>query len=329
VLTAHHADDQAETVLFRAVRGTGSSGLSGMAVLRDAVFRPLLSIWREEIEAYAGEHRLQWREDATNASPRFARNALRLRVLPEIERLVAPGARRALVRLGELAREDEAGWASVLPELLAPLSVARRAGSVSIDRAGLGALHPAVRARVIRALAASLGGTLDEAATRRAVDFVEAGASGRSVELLGGLRLRRDLDRLSIEGAAERPVDERLAIRDPGPGAGSALLAGRLVAVAWGAFSAPGRERAEFDPDRLRFPLWVRAREPGDAIRLRLGGREMTKKVKSLLLERRIPAPDRDRVPLVVDAAGDVLWIPGVARAAHPAAGGGLSIGVG
>jgi tRNA(Ile)-lysidine synthase len=326
-LTAHHADDQAETVLFRALRGSGRAGLAGIAARRGHFFRPLLSFWREELEAYARDARLAWRQDASNADLGYARNALRHRVLPDVERLVSPGARRALVRLADIAREEEAGWESLVPGLLAPLGVELRAGGLWADAGRLSALHPAVRGRVLRALAARMGGALDEAATRRGVEFLAAARSGASVDLGGGLTLQRELDRVRIGARAEGPADRPLAIPDAGPGRGWARLAGRDVPVAWGeAGRVSGHETAAFDPERLRFPLTVRGREPGDRIRTPGG----TKKVKKLLLERRIPRPDRGRVALVVDAEGDVLWIPGVARAAHGSPEpGALVIGVG
>jgi tRNA(Ile)-lysidine synthase len=132
--------------------------------------------------------------------------------------------------------------------------------------------------------------------------------------------LRRELDRLVLRIDASVPPDEPLRIHDRGPGAGVACLSGVRFEVTWGSGgSEPSRAAAirhteRFDPEALRFPLTVRARRPGDRIRLAAG----TKKVKKLFLERRIPAPRRERMPLLVDAAGEVLWIPDVARAVPP-----------
>lgn len=326
VLTGHHADDQAETILFRALRGTGQAGLAGMATRRGHLFRPLLPFWREELEAYGRAAGLEWREDPSNQSLRYARNALRHRVLPDIERMVAPGARRALVRLADLAREEEASWESVVWALLEPLAFAESDGRLSVDRRKLEALHPAVRARVLRSLAAMAGRTLDEVTTRRAVEFVATPGSGVAIDLGGAVSLRKDLDRVVLGGVAPVQADRPLHIPDPGPGAGKALLGGRVIPVSWGGGGpATGFDAATFDAAELRFPLCVRARLPGDRIRL-AGG---TKKVKKLLLERRIPGTERGGVPLLVDAAGDVLWIPGVGRASHASEDGTLSIAVG
>jgi tRNA(Ile)-lysidine synthase len=342
VVTAHHADDQAETVLFRILRGTGRAGLVGIPARRGHYFRPLLGFWRAELESYARRVRLSWREDPTNVSLHYARNALRHRVLPDIEEMVAPGARRALVRLAALARDDEAAWQSVLPAILAPLDVVAGEGSVSVDRVALATLHPAVRARILRMLAKSIDVTLDEATTTLATEFtssttvrsirsVRSGSSGGgfSLDVGGGVTLRRELDRVWIGTATPVPVqpDRPLVIPDAGPGSGEAWLAGRPVRVSWGGPDvAGGLDVATFDPRELRFPLCVRAREDGDRITLPGG----TKKVKKLLLEARIPRMERSAVPLVVDALGRVLWIPGVARAERAgAAGDALTIGIG
>jgi tRNA(Ile)-lysidine synthase len=318
VLTAHHADDQAETVLFRLLRGTGQAGLAGIAPRREpSLYRPLLEFWRNELQAYAIAHRLAWREDPTNRDLLHARNALRTRVLPEIERLVAPGARKALVRLAERAREEEAAWNSMIPGLLATLDVRRQAGGTSLARSALLRLPPAARARVLRHLAATVGVRLDEHATRRALEFALSGASGRRVDLGGGWTLLREFERLvfSAQAGSARGSDRPLLIPDPVPGGGEALLGGRPVPVRWGRGAERLRLVESFEADRLRFPLVVRAREPGDRIRLSSG----TKKVKELLRERRIAYTLRGTLPVLADAEGAVLWIPGVARARNVA----------
>jgi tRNA(Ile)-lysidine synthase len=179
-----------------------------------------------------------------------------------------------------------------------------------------------------------VGARLDERATRLAVDFAAAAASGRRHDMGGAWTLRTELDRLALRAEFPVPRDVPLRIPDAGPGQGDALIAGESYRVVWclegrdAPASASARHAERFDPDALRFPLSVRAREPGDRIRLPGG----TKKVKKLLLERRIPAARRARTPLVVDAEGDVLWIPEVARAEHPrgrASSGPLRIGIG
>lgn len=127
---AHHADDQAETFLFNLLRGSGPAGLAGMSVestyavgrrtLR--IIRPLLGVWREQIDAYMIAHQLEWREDATNADPSFAtRNRLRAEVLPMLERAMGREVRPALWRAADILQAEEIWMAGLLgPHLPAP-----------------------------------------------------------------------------------------------------------------------------------------------------------------------------------------------------------------
>lgn len=313
VLVGHHADDQAETVLFRVLRGTGISGLAAIPRSRDpAIFRPLLGFWRTELQVYARRAHLAWREDPSNGELDCARNALRHRLLPDAERLVAPGARRALVRLARLAAEDEAAWEDLLQGILDSLETKELEHGLAFSRDAFSRLHPAVQGRVFRGLLRRLGLTLDETGTRLAVDFSGSGRSGTGIDVGGGVELRRQLERLVLRRPSTTQPDRPLSIPDVGPGSGDALLGGERIPVSWGADDVETRERCErLRVDAGRFPLLVRSREPGDRIRLSGG----TKKLKKLFLEARIPSDHRGQIPVVVDAAGVVLWVPGVARA--------------
>lgn len=330
ILTAHHADDQAETVLFRILRGTGVAGLAGIPTIREpGVMRPLLGVWREELAQYAADVGLTWREDASNDELGFSRNAIRRRILPEAERLVAPAARRALVRLAEVAAEDEAAWGAVMQELLGTTDARDERDGVSLDREAFLALHPAVRARALRALARRMGSVLDHRGTRLAVEFSSSGRSGGAIWLGAGVELTRRLGRLALVRRPVATADRALEIADPGPGSGDAWVGGRPVRVCWGSREVESRAWAEtLDVPSDRLPIVVRGRRPGDRIRLPGG----TKKLKKLFLECRIPHDRRDEVPVVVDAEGEVLWVPGIARSANTPRGGDthrLRIGIG
>ncbi len=114
VLLAHHADDQVETLLFRLLRGAGASGLSSMAsvamrhvgsrVLK--VIRPMLSMWRSEVDAFVSARGLSFVEDESNQLPRFTRNRIRHALIPELERVMHRPVKEALWRTAELLRAD-------------------------------------------------------------------------------------------------------------------------------------------------------------------------------------------------------------------------------
>jgi tRNA(Ile)-lysidine synthase len=318
VVTAHHADDQAETVLFRAVRGSGMAGLRGIRERRrPRVWRPLLRFSREDLRVYAHGARLSWREDPSNREP-WPRNVIRKEILPRLEEAVAPGASGALVRLARLARDNEEGWDSLLPGLLEAAGLREERGGWSVERSAMEGFHPAVRARLLRVMARRLEVTPSEVGTRLAVEFTSSGASGRWVPLGGDVRLVRDLDRLRVERIAGHPPDVTVTIPAPGEGSGRAVLGGRAFQVTWSRAGDAAAVEGGFGAAGLRFPLTVRGPRPGDRMVLEYG----TKKVKKLLLEARVSARERGRTPLLVDADGAVLWVVGVRRSGRAEPGG-------
>lgn len=322
IITAHHADDQAETVLLRMVRGTGLTGLAGIPARRGNVVRPLLPFARRDLRDYASAVGLRWREDVTNQELRYARNRIRHLVLPALE-AIRPGAARRIARLADRAADAEAAWQAVVEDAVADVAAARDGAVFVLARDRLLAYHPHVRARVLRHLLSELGHRLDRSGTAAAVEFISFGVSGARLELGSGVRLEREFDRLLLEHARPRPalVDAPLEIRSPKPGSGTFVAGGQRYVANWApaALDAGVASTASFDPSSLRFPLALRAWRPGDRIRLPYG----SKKLKKLLQERRVGRSRRGRVAVLCDAAGAVLWVVGVARSvdAPPAQG--------
>jgi tRNA(Ile)-lysidine synthase len=316
IALAHHADDQAETVLFRIARGTGLSGLAGIPLRRGRLVRPLLPHTRAELAAYAARHGLGWREDPSNLDPRYARNRIRHHVLPALE-AAQPGATRALVRLAAAAARDEAAWNALLDGLERAVATALPDGSLALAREPLLAYHPGVRARLLRRVLRRYGSRPDRSGTRAALEFISATRSGGGIDLAGGLRIEREFDRFLLRPRAPAPVEDRsLEIAGRGHGAGEAIIGGRRLAARWGPSPGGGSGGGVvFDADAIRFPLRLRGWQPGDRIRLG-GGRT---RLKKLFGARRLPRSERGRLPVLADAAGEVLWVAGVARAAAAA----------
>lgn len=327
VVTAHHADDQAETVLFRALRGAGPAGLRGIAERREpGVVRPLLAFGRRELQRYAVAVGLKALEDPSNRDARWTRNRIRHRLLPLAEEIV-PGASRALARLARLSDEREEGWEALLALAEEGVLESRDEGRIVVARPPFVAYHSAVQTGLLRRWIRTLGGPPGEAATRLALD-VASGPGGRRIALPGGVLLQREFDRLVILRApGAEPPDLPLAIPDSEGGGGWCRVGGRRLRVEW------GPERPEppaggwwerFPVSGLRFPLHLRGRLPGDRIRLAGGAR----KLKKVLQDARIPRWERHRLPVLVDREGALLWVPGVACAAGSGGAGGFLIGV-
>lgn len=322
IAVAHTADDQAETVLLRLLRGAGTRGLRGVLRRRGAVVRPVLSCRRAALRAWLEARGQSWCEDASNADLGLLRNRIRHELLPLLASAYQPAVVRVLARTAEVADAEDA-----LLEAFASEGYARVAavvpGGVRLRRAGLAALPLALARRVVmRALVA--------ARCRHAPDMADVtlalsvcGRQGPRAADIAGLRVER------FSG------DAVLLIRTPETAPAS--LPARILRVP-GAVDLPElgpgcRLRAErpirragLVPSGLRAvlhggvagPLVVRGRRPGDRIRpVGLGG---TRKVQDVLVDRKVPRAERDRVPVVTDAAGRLLWVAGYALDADAAA---------
>jgi tRNA(Ile)-lysidine synthase len=319
IATAHHADDQAETVLFRILRGTGLHGLAGIPARSDSgVIRPLLPFWQEELRDYAERHGLEWRTDLTNETLGPVRNRLRLRIIPEIESSVAPDARRRLVELAGLARETEAALRGAVEQAIAA-STRAEGDAALLSRTTLKQYDPAIRSRVVRSVLSRHGIGLSRAGTRSAIEFITGSHSGRELQLPGGGRIRIEFDEARIEKvAAAHPEDAIISITPVERDAEVSTylrLGGRRYRVELRHVSESTAEPVEgaiwretIPTSELHFPLQLRGRLPGDRVQTPAG----TKSLKKLMIERRIPLTERKSRPVLVDAEGRVLWIAGV-----------------
>ncbi len=183
--TAHHRDDQAETALLQILRGCGPEGPGGIAAERELIpgirlLRPLLHARRIDLTAWCRSNQLEWREDASNNDPAFARNRLRHRVLPEWERR-CPGIAEALAGLADRGGAERRAAAG------------RAAGLLGTEAAAvvpLLALDVAARAAAWRALCTQLQVPADRGRLRRLDDLL-SGAPGRRLRLGPWLLLRR------------------------------------------------------------------------------------------------------------------------------------------
>jgi len=233
VALGHQADDQAETVLYRIVRGTGLAGLAGIPYRRDVFIRPLLDVTRAQILRYLRRRSIPFVEDPSNADPRFARARIRHAILPTLAR-ENPAVADALRALAAAARGDGAASAG------ATSSLSRRAA--------------ATVARL-----ASRGGTAT-------IDV----AGGRRVEVsYGRVRVERKNRRADRASAG---VASTVAIGGPGRYRWPAAGVVEVNEGAANAASPDAGTAGEFDADRLAWPLVMRARRPGDRMRPR-GGR--------------------------------------------------------
>jgi tRNA(Ile)-lysidine synthase len=201
IFLAHHADDQVETFLFHLFRGASARGLSGMRPtatrtihgIEMRIVRPLLGVWREEIDACIAMHDLAFREDASNASAQHTRNRLRHEIIPFIERAFDRGIRRSVWRAAEILREED----ELLGEMASPFQ-ARAELSVPELRAQPVALQRRIIAAWLKARGIPEPSFDDVENVRHLLDGRRA-----KVNLPGGNHARRRSKLLFIEGLAK------------------------------------------------------------------------------------------------------------------------------
>lgn len=300
VALAHHRDDQAETVLYRILRGTGVDGAAGMRPVAGSVVRPLLDFSRRELADWREAHGIPAHEDATNQSREAVRNRLRLELLPHLAEEYNPRVAEALVRLaqsaGELsgwARQQAAAWLSTHGE--------PGPGPGRLRLTGFGRLNPALMDRVLRQVAASLGFGLTEEqvrATRR-------GATGWPRRH----QVAWDADDLWI--SAPTAADSGFA-ETPVPGPGAMPLPDGWLWVGDAAGERPPGHHLGITRIRPGAASAVRGWQPGDRIQLAGGA----KKLQDLFVDHGVPRALRGWWPVVLDEGG-VAAVPGLAAASR------------
>jgi tRNA(Ile)-lysidine synthase len=314
VALAHHGDDQAETVLYRLLRGAGAAGLGAMAESGPGrLIRPMLALERREILNYLNTIGAGFVTDSTNASPEIVRNRLRAELIPTLERDYAPGLRR---RLGELAAEMRS-----LDDFLTTIADAELDQSLApdgaLDLVRFAMLHPALAGAVMRALIRRRTGSLRrltrphiEAMRRLALE----GPANGAVDLPGGWRAEREYGLLRLRESSPRARPEFLV---PIAFEGTTVLPAAGVAFEGTAMDTadaalpPNPLVALFDADQIASGLAARNFVEGD--RIRPLGMEGTRKVKQVFIDQKVPRARRAALPLVVNG-GEVVWIPGLIR---------------
>lgn len=304
ILTAHTSDDQAETILFRVLSGAGTAGLRGIPEDRPPFLRPLLSCPKDELLRYLKSRGQDWRTDSTNATCDYARNRIRLAIIPQLEGAF-PGFRSALSALAAKNSLDEDLLSRLSREAL---SAIREEGRSSFPASAFFAAHPALR---LRALTAEAGRLLGDG-RRVPFDLVRAAAEAdlfteelpvvkpRTLAQGAGLRFVLDGDRVAVVSlaageAGRTTLEGGYAFLFEGPGT-VRIDAGGSCKIYWRS-DGGGPAQGTF-----RYPLLVRSRRPGDRVALRHG----YKSVDELLAELAIDPLRKDATPILEDDQGVV-----------------------
>jgi tRNA(Ile)-lysidine synthase len=310
VATGHTRSDQAETVLFRFLRGSGSAGLAGIRpVTTDGLVRPLIDIDRAEVEAFLRERGIGWREDSTNGSLRFARNQIRHGLLPQLAREWNPAVAEALAQTAAWAQGEESYWEAELDRLSAG-RLEEKDGAVLLTLAGN--LPEAAARRLIRRAIERAKGDLRGIEFRHveAVLAMARRSQGHGHVSVPGLEAVRSFEWIRLSREAAVP-GYRVAVAVPGrvrpPGSG--------VEISLELIEKPetsGTRDCVYNDDmgcldwqRVSSALELRNWMPGD--RYQPSGSSGTEKIKTLFHRARIPIWERRGWPVLWDGP-EIVW---------------------
>ena len=351
IATAHHRDDQAETVLMHLIRGTGLRGLGGIRCRQGDLVRPLLFASKRELAEYCRQRRLEPRHDATNDEADCLRNRLRLELLPLLAREYNPALGDALCQLADIAQADEDYLRQAAEKLWQELAAEAEQG-FCFNLGRFLQLSLAMQRRLVQQAAFEVSGCqLAYVQVQAVLQLAKKGRTGTELQLSFGLLAEISYNFLYIikktipfsgnHGTMDLVGEfEKISLRVPGTTClpdGSRITAELaedrqqlevlLKSAAGHADSADtaagnagngGCMAVYGDWDKCNQPLAVRHRKNGDRVSIGNGH----KKLKDFLIDSRIPRQQRDELWLVADGGGDgnILWLPGVRRFAEAAA---------
>lgn len=329
IAVAHHLNDQAETVLFNMIRGSGLKGVSGMAPKRDDIIRPLLNITRAQIEAYLNDISQDYCIDSTNTDTGYSRNGVRGLVLPELERIVKGAAVHIAGAADEIREADEyirqeAGRAR---ELTVSVDKDNAIGSgldspvYRVNIHGLSEYPAIIRRYMIRALLTDIYTTHKdlEALHVNGILSLMDKQSGRTIMLPKGISARREGGYMII-GKNEAVIPERYTIEEV-----RLDTCGDIKIPGFGVIKAciedyDGSKPPDtlytkwFDYDKILNTVLIRGRQEGDYLTIGADGHR--KKLKKYLIDEKVPAMERDSLKLLADGE-HIIWVIGMRISSH------------
>ena len=297
IVTAHNANDNAETVVFNLVRGAGANGLCGIKPVFGKVYRPLIHLSRNEIIGYCVDNNIEYVTDSTNSDTDYTRNRIRHMVLPQLFE-INPGFLDSCARMGEVLRGDEEYIAAQADDVLAQA----KGGSLSKKEAQ--GVPKAVMARVLKALS---GVNLDYKAVCACQDLINSWQAGKMLSVGGGLTFKLEHDKMWFLKNGDVAPSTFVSSLDQGVN----IIEGTDLAVLINCDEAPNGYRAggsvRLNSQEVCMPLYVRSKMDGDTVK----SCGHTKKLKRVLTDLHIPSHERKRLPVICDEKG-VLCVPGI-----------------
>lgn len=312
IATAHHQEDNAESVLLHLLRGSGTQGLRGILPINNNIVRPLLGVKKAQILAYLSYNQVPYRVDHSNTDMGFTRNRIRHELIPFLEERFNPQLVKSLNQLADIiAQEDD--WLQQLTAQLGDEVVSKDQQSLVLDLPSFYKAHPAAQRRLIRSICRRLTGST--AWEKNDIDSIirlgQSPGSSRYLKLKQNLMVYKVYQQLHFTTLRRQSVAFHYAF--PVPGEILINATGELVSCA-----VMSREEGPFpdnatllDWEKVDSPLLLRSRMPGD--RFNPTGSRNSIKLKEYYIDKKIPWEERQRIPLLVSPQGKIYALIGQA----------------
>lgn len=312
IAVGHTADDNIETFLMRLLRGAGLKGLCGIPPRRGKIVRPLIKIWRREVEDYVGALKLVPRRDHTNYESKYMRNSVRLKLVPQLK-IYNLNIKEIILQTILLLTEDNLYLDNKAAELMDEITISRNAGEIRLSAEKLLKQESTIRRYIFRIAIEKIKGNLTQLSFNHIRSLTDKlGAAERwelhlpdgifAVGERGALLISREKPRVQ----ETRPFRYQLTI----PGEIRLQEIGRTVR---GSFvneieKGQGPSIAYVDYGILGKEVIIRNKTAGD--RFSPLGVKGTKKLQDFFVDEKVPAEERERVP-IVESVGRIIWVAG------------------
>jgi tRNA(Ile)-lysidine synthase len=313
IAVAHTADDNVETFLMRLLRGAGLKGLCGIPPKRGKIVRPIIKVWRREIEDYVGALKLVPRRDHTNYESKYMRNSVRLKLIPQLK-IYNLNIKEIILQTILLLTEDSLYLENKAAEVLAEIQKEAPAGEIRLDLARLKNIDPALHGRLLRLAVAEVKGDLNQLAfthIRAIMDKLDA-TEKWELHLPGGFFARGSKEELAIgreRGPQQEAREFKYTLSVPGRVELAEIGRSFNCDFAEQLDKTAGPRIAYVDYAALGKDLIVRSKLPGDRfVPLGIAG---TKKLQDFFVDEKVRAEARDEVP-IVESGGRIIWVGGL-----------------
>ncbi len=322
IALGHNRDDQVETVLLHLCRGSALKGLTGINPLtyyKDKfIIHPLLDISSYKIEEYCKKRGLEPCRDTSNEKTIYTRNKIRHKVIPYIEGEINPGFKDVIIRMAGILREEEDFLEQIAAQKMQEAIIHKKSNKIILSVKYLRELAVVIRRRVIQNIINKLCGEVTDLYYEHLSNidvFIREANTGKEICLPHGIRMRRVYNKLIIQKGEFENEKHNYNFKLKVPGEvnlpdNSKIKTKLMKKDAQWLQKAVKENTCLCDYDKIREPLFVRTRKPGDKIQPL--GMKGIKKLKDFFIDEKVLPEKRDNIPLIVDDPGRIIWIAGM-----------------